>query len=150
MYAIYGLESVIFFEEQAINETKLLEKSLVPRIGIKEEIIRPMPPTSLLKNSGLAHVYLMKNLILAHSEGGTQARFLPEIVPDVYGTLEKIDWPSSNRYADRSASDTYVKWSSLRFLKYWGEFLKRKDAKEDAQYATIKQMYDQLYPILTR
>jgi hypothetical protein len=32
-------------------------------------------------------------------------------------------------------------WSTERFVVTWGEFLRRPDAAQDAQYGTIKEMY---------
>jgi hypothetical protein len=153
LHAVYGLESAILYEIKAEQETaKVLS---FPRIGVKEDIFRPTPPTSLLKNTGLAHVHLMKNMILSKGPDGvgsstTQAKFLPSIDRDVFGTLEEIKWPSSSKYMVDPDKDTYIQWSSARFLYCWGEFINRQDARQDPQYAVIKQTYDSLYGVIKK
>jgi hypothetical protein len=33
-------------------------------------------------------------------------------------------------------------WASLRFVHYWGEFLRHPDAAQDPQHAAIRSMYE--------
>ena len=47
-----------------------------------------------------------------------------------------IAWPMMSR------NEKYIVFCIDHFVKYWGEFLKRSDAKLDVQYDTIKHIYD--------
>lgn len=67
--SLYWLESALFFEG-GINSS----------------------PSSLLKNTGLAHVNLIQSKLMPQ-KGGLSAR--PS--GDVLGTLEHINWPTSER-----------------------------------------------------
>jgi hypothetical protein len=86
-------------------------------------------PTSLLKNLGLAHVHLIQNKVLTGDDS---------IQPkdDYLRLLEKISWPENGvKWKD---------WSANRFQHAWGLFLQRKDAAQDPQYTTIKNLYEKV------
>jgi hypothetical protein len=88
-------------------------------------------PTSLLKNLGLGHVHLVQNKILT-SENSIQPK------EDYLHLLEKISWPSAE------GGVRWKEWSAHRFQHAWGLFLQRKDANQDPQYATIKNLYEKV------
>ncbi len=105
-----------------INSLYWLESSVIYESKIGERIV----PSALLKNCGLVHLHLVKS---------AKATFI-EPPPDVLQTLDIINWPLN--------SSSWKTWSSERFLKYWGEFVKRDDAKLDSQFETIKAMYEKV------
>jgi hypothetical protein len=38
----------------------------------------------------------------------------------------------------------WKEWSGVRFMKYWGSFLQRKDATSDSQYHVVQELYNKV------
>ena len=105
--------------EALISAVYFLESAIALESGRNFTI-----PSYLYKNAGLAHVHLIQRKDIA-------ANILPPPTNDPFRTLPLLAWPTGE----------WTSWSSDRFVQYWGKFLKRKDAKADPQYQTIKSMY---------
>ena len=86
-------------------------------------------------------LYGFDNVTLPVAEGGTEGG--PGTVEGVavrnifnMTSRHRIPWPMLGR------QEKYVVFCIDRFVLYWGEFLRRPDAKQDPQFATIKHIYD--------
>ena len=143
--SVYYLESTLYKEFIAVNETAHLPTR--QRIGVREEVVRPTPSTALLKNTGLAHVYLLKSKNIGRNEDGSESNFLPLPNHDVFKTYKSLNWPGKD---NNEYHEPWIQWSANRFLYCWGEYLKREDAREDPQYDTIKATYDTMHSLFTK
>ena len=64
MSAVYFLESCLLLEEKAKEQDGIAALSQLSQVPRNEAFNRVTPPTSLLKNTGLAHLHLMKNKLI--------------------------------------------------------------------------------------
>ena len=92
--------------------------------------------TPNVKNMGLAHVHLVRS---TKAPKGS----LPPAVPDPLGDSKLLsDDMRTFRELHPAATGTEWKtWASTRFQVGWGDFLSRPDARDDAQYETIRDLY---------
>jgi hypothetical protein len=102
----------------------LLETAISFEINARSD-----PSPALLKNAGLGHIHMVQNKKLPSDK-------LPFPAYDLFGSLKVMEWPAPE--------DTeWKKWSSEKFIVYWGEFLARPEAKNDHQYEMIKGLHAQ-------
>uniref|UniRef100_A0A7S3NHK6 Uncharacterized protein n=1 Tax=Aureoumbra lagunensis TaxID=44058 RepID=A0A7S3NHK6_9STRA len=92
--------------------------------------------TAAVKNSGLADVHIVKSPTLSQSPNVTD---LFEYHKVLAGPDQKMK-TFSDLFPQAFSSD-YKTWASERFMYAWGDFLQREDARNDAQYDTIKDIY---------
>jgi hypothetical protein len=131
--ATYWLESAVLFEK------------------IKDFGGEGTLPASLLKNTGFAHLQLIRCKALGEF---TRARKtgLPLPRTDLFRSVELIDWPvfapvsgedkfevESN--GEHKSFNLWRNWSTQRFVHFWGSFLEHPDSHLDPQYDTIRGIY---------
>lgn len=133
--SLYFLECAVYYEKYL--PTKLIFKNLTNLTNLTNNNIKiGSPPTSLLKNIGLSYLHVIRNTAIVSGDFD----FFYNTGSDIFHLIDndQIHWP----ILAKGTNDELKVWCVTMFVEYWGEFLNRKDAKDDPQYDTIKSIYN--------
>lgn len=133
------ISSVYFLESALYHERYLPTDSTAIWGGLKKNTTKlGRPPSSLLKNAGLAYLHIIKSKGISTDDFESYFKAGFDIFNLIPGASPKVIWPVMG---EDEVTDVKV-WCVSKFVEYWKEFLSRKDAKHDPQYETIKNIYE--------